>query len=77
MHEFFSQIEQPTVKKKVLCAVNEGSDLPSFKRTFYGVLKQIGLKISTRGRNMYLLEDDVPPILMLIEMTSLFGGGNI
>lgn len=58
VHEFFFKNEQPTVEK-ILCAVNEDSDLPSFKRTtFYGVLKQLGFKFSTRGRNMFLADRD-------------------
>lgn len=58
VHEFFFNNEPPTVDK-VLQSVNDDDQLPNFKRTsMFKILKKLGFKFSTRGRNSFLTDRD-------------------
>lgn len=60
VHQFFFDNIPPTVDK-LLCAVNEDSDLPNFKRTtIYNLLLDIGMKYVKRSEvNVIVDRDDI------------------
>lgn len=58
VHEFFFKNEIPTIDK-MLKAVNDDPDLPSFKRTtFYQLIKVLNFKYAKRDRNSALVDRD-------------------